>query len=414
MKHRFAFFAAALLLLSLCAPGAPAEDASALRVAWVRLTGPADSLIAYPTLEAESDAGRPITEKINAAIVKKARIDEYTRLMDTIREGSTGLRLEATYALSADAASGKGFISLVVSASGKMLSGRPSQVYYPMTFDLATGEELGFDALFSDPDAAKAFIEAYLEDQVAPTLSTYLENSALFPVPYDCFALSGRGHITFYYPHDQLSFLSGSAGAVSLRYSELWEHGLDTSPDGVPLRFVETETGVQPLLSSARSAVQQAGGDIAARCCAGLFPGLEGIAPVLGTLLSDLDGANAITLDSEYFPGGASVETENPLLRGTLLLTDENEALLTGLLSSRVDAPGVITGKTALTEAKAALGEPVAEIAIDEETAESCRVCPGVAAVYRFEQETAEAAYTLYADRDGVVQFIQLERHSRQ
>ena len=71
MKHRFAFFAAAFLLLSLCAPGAPAEDASALRVAWVSLTGPADSLITYPTLEAESDADRPITEKINAAIVKR-------------------------------------------------------------------------------------------------------------------------------------------------------------------------------------------------------------------------------------------------------------------------------------------------------------------------------------------------------
>ena len=112
--------------------------------------------------------------------------------------------------------------------------------------------------------------------------------------------------------------------------------------------------------------------------------------------------------------GNLLYEAENLGMKHPLLLTDENEALLTGLLSSRVDASGVITGKTTLTEAKAALGEPVAEIAIDEETAESCRVCPGVAAVYRFEQETAEAAYTLYADRDGVVQFIQLERHSRQ
>ena len=49
-------------------------------------------------------------------------------------------------------------------------------------------------------------------------------------------------------------------------------------------------------------------------------------------------------------------------------------------------------------------------IELDEETAETYLVCPGTAAVYHVEPQPEGSAYefTLYADSDGIVQFVRL------
>jgi hypothetical protein len=119
-----------------------------------------------------------------------------------------------------------------------MLSGRPSQIYYPFTFDLATAIWFPFDQLFTDPEGAKALYRKTIEDEIEPDLSTYLENNQLFPVPYDRFFLDGQDNITFVYENSQLSFLSGYSGAVSFNYGALADW-LDLSPDRVAAQISE-------------------------------------------------------------------------------------------------------------------------------------------------------------------------------
>ena len=257
-------------------------------------------------------------------------------------------------------------------------------------------EPVAFEDLFTDPEGAKAFIENYLEEDVEPTLSTYLENNQLFPVPYDRFFLDGNGNLILYYENSQLSFLSGDSGAVSFRYSELWDW-LDTSPDGVPLSVLSIP---EEYLGGMTMKEQMD------EFCMGVYPlwgfNMEGELGMSVEALTDLYPQAA---DSEYYPGGACFEVETAALRGTLILTDENEETITGVLSHRVDYFGIFTGKITLLEAEALIGqEPMARLALDESAAEIYRVCPGTAVIYKLNGYM----FALYADENGLVQYIKL------
>ncbi len=369
--------------------------------------GPEDSYVRYPELTTEDPAWQSGVEKTNQAIQEQANIPAYLRLLSTISPGSTGLKLDyelgALHGQAADGMGSEGFqlgnpyLSILFSAEGKMLSGRPSQVYYPMTFDLRTGEIMSFDQLFTDPDAAKERMEALLETDVEPTLSTYLENSQLFPVPFDRFFLDGFGHLIIVYENSQLSFLSGFSGSVSFRTSEL-------TP---PLAFAseELENYFDPFLTlptAERRAVawQMAHTlPIAARRTISLGDDLEKV----------LSGFHSTT-DSGYYPGGAYYEVEDANYRDTLILTDETEQTVTGLLTGRTDLMDIQTGKTPLADAEAFLSrEPTLRMEMDETLAELYCVCPGTASVYQLEAADGKhIVFTLYADTDGTVQFIKL------
>ena len=177
--------------------------------------GPSGSFVSYPALNSgEKPEAQALAEKINGYIQETAQIPAYLQLLSTLQAGGTGLSMD--YEMSARSVCETGgnlecapYVSLVFNAKGKMLAGRPSQVYYPMTLNMMTGEPVPFEELFTDPEGAKAFIEACLEEEVEPTLSTYLENNQLFPVPFDRFFLDGFGRLIIVYENSQLSFLSG-------------------------------------------------------------------------------------------------------------------------------------------------------------------------------------------------------------
>ncbi|MBQ7655189.1 MAG: hypothetical protein IJI53_09020 [Clostridia bacterium] len=407
-----------LLVLQFVSPGVASADGTGFEdlPAWRALPvyvmernieGPADSFVRYPELMTEDSAYQPSVEKINAAIQAQANIPGYLQLLSTISEGSTGLRMDyeigALCYHSADMPDGQSqlgnsYLSILFSAEGKMLQGRPSQIYYPMTFDLRTGESMTFDQLFTDPDAAKERIEALLETDVEPTLSTYLENNQLFPVPYDRFFLDGFGHLIIVYEQNQLSFLSGYSGSVSFRYSEL-----------IPqLNFssAELEGYFDPVLTASEetrlSFIQQMMRSlpVATRRTISLGDDLEKV-------LSDFRS----TTDSGYYPDGAYYEVEDANYRGTLILTDESEETVTGLLTSRTDLMDIQTGKTTLDEAIALIGaEPAIRLPIDETAAEMYRVCPGALALYTFTDDQGRPVqFFLYADEAGTVQYISLE-----
>ncbi|MCR4886074.1 MAG: hypothetical protein K5919_04080 [Clostridiales bacterium] len=365
-----------------------------------------ECFVRYPEFVSDDPALAPSLEKINRAILEKARIQDYVNLLPAFQMGSVGLRmnyrLTMTGFVDAEAKNIEGFdryVSILFSAEGKMLRGRPGQIYYPMTFDLLTGEEVTFDQLFFDPEGAKAFIETYLEENVEPALSTYLENNQLFPVPFDRFWLDQLNHISILYEADQLSFLSGRSGAVSFRYCELEDY-LDLTEDGIlahmPYRTfqsriddVQRQDNLLYLLSSGHLGLT------------------DRSTYLLGSPLSWVLKEYPPAADPGYYPGGACYEPEDADYRGTLLLSDEEEKVYTGLLTSRFEYGDLKTGFTSLADAINLLGrEPDAAYSVDADAAEMYLVCPGEAAEYRFDQADTPIVCTLYADENGTVQYI--------
>lgn len=371
--------------------------------------------VVYYQLETDDPSLNAAVKQINQAILDTSYIPEYRNLLRTVASGGTGMTIDTQVNASAGLyTTGKGYLALLTEAKGKMLQGPPSHAYYPMVFDVEHGEQVSFDDLFDDPQGARAYIETYLSQVVEPQLSTYLENHQLFPVPYDNFGFSTCGHLIFYYPHDQLSFLSGTSGAIAFRYSELWNY-LDTSENSIALQMASSGI-IQHQYDSDRNP-----GEVQAivQEYPLSMPGLGNILPSLGTIMEYVEKSHALTTDSGYYPGGAYFETETPELLGAYLITDTNESYLSGILTSRVDMFGIETGKTSLTEAKRLLGMPMAELPFTEETARMYLTCPGVAAVYTFESDhpihkgetgltTTRVSLTLYADESGIVQYIKL------
>ncbi len=380
-KQGFLWLVALMMTISFCAAAQASVIPDAVDAAVVamgnleeRAAGERD-YVCFPVLE---HAGEH-TDAINAQIQQKANLSAYQNVM-TFGTGSTGLRVDYEAVLQGD------ILSLVIIADGKMPVGRPSQVYYPMTIDVQTGEEIAFETLFHDAHGAIQYIEQVLENEMEERLSTHLENRSLFPVPYDRFMLDEKGGLTFFYERDQLSFLSGFSGAVYFRHSELMPY-YDLTEGSVLNRIMEKETED------------------------GFMAGL-GERNCIGLPLDDVLKKYRSTVDSEYYPGGALYEVEDARLQGTFLLTDESEEKVTGLLSSRLDDGGIVTGKTTLTEAIQLLGDGYVEMPMDENTAEAYRVCPGRSVVYTEKKDnqngSTKQSYTLYADEQDIVQYLKL------
>ncbi len=412
----------ALCFLLLCACSLPAAQATGkapLEITLKRVPGPTydqdGSMVEYPYLEANDPAFSFIAEKINTQIAEEARIPEYTQLLSTLRLSGTGLIMQSEIVQSQGAHNGEGYLSCLITAQGKMLSGPPSFVSYPLVFDLSTGDRVTFEQVFDDPEGAKQRIEQFLTDEIEPQLSTYLENNELLPVPWEQFAFSRNGLVTFYYPARQFSFLSGSAGAVSFRYSELWDF-LDLSPEGISMQLVSDGNGTHQYGWMVGQDVDTAA--IFERESSSTIPGLDPLLAICGDVEAARKNYYTFTSDSSYYPGGACLELEDPRLRGTWMLTDPSETTITGYLTSRVDAYGVMTGKTSLNEAVRLLGSPAGQLPLDENTARQYLVCPGQALIYTYQKESGHFLYsarcTLYFDQTDTLQYIKLEAERKE
>ena len=117
---------------------------------------------------------------------------------------------------------GRQALSLRLTAEGNLRFGRYDQIVRTALLDAETGEEIGLEAIFPDPDALQEFLDAYVEENVLEGLNTYLDASDLLPVPLDAVSFDDQG-VTFHYPTNRFRFFSGHAGAVQLQWYELRE-----------------------------------------------------------------------------------------------------------------------------------------------------------------------------------------------
>ena len=370
---------AGVLCLCLLFTGALAQEAEEILVSDFCVEGAADSYVRCPVLTIPQD--EELSAKVNQLIQTNACVSEYVHLISQITEGSTGLRMD--YAMTdAD----RPFVSIVFSVSGKMLTGRPSQKYYPMVIDMTTGEMITPDQVFLDDEEAMWALEAYMEEHVTDILSTHMENSDLLPVPFESFALDESG-ITFYYDASQLSFLSGYSGAVTVPYHEMAEY-LDISPNSVLGKMGIAESMIAP------------GEKTAERIAASAAEGKLGALPaVVGMNVKDAFDRFRSTIDAGFYPGGAYYEMEDSHLRDAVLLTDVDETAVTGILAKRISLWGIRTGITSRDEWQQILGKPQFTMEMGENDGSMYLLCAGTSDYYDYGEYTLQ----LHADKNGIL-----------
>ncbi len=378
--HRILCLTAALLVFaSACA----AEEAFQIGEEGLDLT---DSVsVHYPVLSGGGDA--ELLTKINSLIREKCRIESYITRMPSLLSGGS-LKAEWKGGLLGDV------FSCAVSASGAVESSRPTHVWTAASVDLRDGHGITFAELFTDEDAARETIKAYLEETVAPDLSAHLLNSELTPLP-ELFLLEQSG-LTLLYPVEQLSTLSDRAGDIRIGWNIL-KDVLDPDEDGIPARIgaqdaaVLTAQGAEKLRAMA---AEGAMADVPAR---------------IGDSMQELTDRYHTLTDWDGIEEGRLFALEGGCFRGVYLVTDNLTKDWKNSLVQRIRMDqgclwGLCPGETLRTEWLAALGEPDGTAEIGEEKAEANRLAPGTCDYYR----CGDYLLQLYGDTDGTLVSIVL------
>lgn len=345
--------------------------------------------VTYPALAGYPDAS--IQDTVNKAIYDTAQIETRLNTLNRLEEGGWGLQVNYKDTLV------NGILSVAVSAYGEMPGGRMGQTYSTVNYNLADGRPITVNDLFTDVEGAFSLMEQKMEEEVQPQLSGYLENDDLTPIPRDNFFLTPYG-ITFYYPQDQFSLLSGYSGGCSFDYYELKDY-LNVS-EGSVLGTL----GAGEFLSITP--------DTAARVAQDAAQGkLPGIGAVIGDSLIEKLDEYRLLVEPDYYPGGRFFETETPEMRGVWLLTDAltesyDQNLVLGLRADRINLYGIQTGITTIEAWRAALGQPQSSAEVDETTAEDYRLSAGTSDFYTF----GENKLRLHANAEGVLESVQLLR----
>ncbi len=345
--------------------------------------------VSYPVLQGHEDAF--VQTAINSTIFEKAQIQTRLDTLNNLAEGGWGLVVSYQSAIYGSV------LSVAVSAYGEMENGRMGHTYTALSFDMATGRQLTAEDLFSDAEGAFARMEEIMENDVQPILSGYTENNELTPVPRDNFYMTDD-YVTFYYPEDQFSMLSGYSGGASFGYYELVEY-LNLSEDGVLYGMGAADS--LEMTDNTASLINQA-------VTAGTLPG---VGAKIGDSLIQRLNEYRLLVDPDYYPGGRFFEVEAPEFRSIWLLTDAltesyDASQVLGIRADRLNLYGIRTGITTIEEWREALGQPESTLEMDESMASDYRLPPGTSDYYTFGGNKLR----LHADETGVLVSVQLGR----
>ncbi len=382
MKHRMILLCLLLMLtFTLVLAETPAVNDVALD-----LLG---SSIHYPQL---TGLNPTVQATVNAAIMEKGQINARLSRMAVL--GSAPVKLNVSYTYELDATNG--VFSCAILADGAVENSRATQVWATVNYDVRTGEEITFSNLFKDVDAATAFIESYLDEQVAPELSAHLAAGSLTPIPAE-FTISPTG-LTLYYDIDAFRTLSDQAGTVTILWSELREHlmldfGTILGDFGVDGHISLGEDGEYHIPDALQS---------------GSF---TGIPATLGQPMQELIDRYALLTDPDIYEGGRMIALEDGAFRGVWILTDAlteefDRSVVQGIRADRLNFYGLCTGDTTITWWREVLGAPDNTLTVDENRAESWRIVPGTSDYYIF----GDYRLRLHADENGILRSVFLTR----
>ena len=385
MKHRIL---ALLLILMFSLTFSLAEEVAVTDVG-LDLLG---SSVHYPQLTGLADEA--VQARINAAIMEKGRINDRISRMAALMNAPVKLNVSYSYTLNAILEGG--VFSCAILADGAVETSRATQAWSAVNVDLRTGEEITFADLFTDVDAATAFIESYLDEQVAPDLSAHLAAGSLTPIP-ETFTISSTG-LTLYYDIEDFRTLSDKAGTVTILWCELREH----------LRWGQTDV-LMAINANQHIALGEDGAlYIPEAVQSGAF---DGIPATLGQPMQELIDRYALLTDPDIYEGGRMIALEDGAFRGVYILTDAltddfDRSVVQGIRADRLNFWGLCTGDTTIDWWREVLGEPETTLVVDEERAESWRIVPGTSDYYTL----GDYRLRLHADESGVLRSVFLTR----
>ncbi len=255
-----------------------------------------------------------------------------------------------------------------------------------VTIDLETGEEIPFEALFNDADAAVSEMEAIIERDLLENISDYMEFAELLPMPKDVFSVNETG-LTIYYQDDAYRYFDGVSGSVTFYWYELADFIGEDSPVYALAVWEETQD------------VKQA-------------PGWFGDHEALGLnkLLGEAMKAYPLAEDPDYTRNTKVYTIERPDLRGYAVEipryadTADEETPIRAIRHSRISWNGLTTGRTARQEIIQKLGEPAEIRAYNEEQAADELFVPGDSLIYQLPDFTLE----LHLDEAGILSCVRL------
>ena len=385
MKHRIL---ALLLILMFSLTFSLAEEVAVTDVG-LDLLG---SSVHYPQLTGLADEA--VQARINAAIMEKGRINDRIARMAALMNAPVKLNVSYSYTLNARLEGG--VFSCAILADGAVETSRATQAWSAVNVDLRTGEEITFADLFTDVDAATAFIESYLDEQVAPDLSAHLAAGSLTPIP-ETFTISSTG-LTLYYDIEDFRTLSDKAGTVTILWCELREH----------LRWGQTDV-LMAINANQHIALGEDGAlYIPEAVQSGAF---DGIPATLGQPMQELIDRYALLTDPDIYEGGRMIALEDGAFRGVYILTDAltedfDHSVVQGIRADRLNFWGLCTGDTTIDWWREVLGEPETTLVVAEERAESWRIVPGTSDYYTL----GDYRLRLHADESGVLRSVFLTR----
>lgn len=334
-----------------------------------------ENYLRYPQLSGMADS--QLEKRINDEIVLLSKVTEHMVTLVTLGQTPWNLKVDYKADVTED-----GIFSAVLSARGKMGRERDGHAYTAFTYDLSTGERLALSDVFTNVEEAVERMEAIAEESLSEELNGYMEFSQIIPLPEESFTLNESG-ITFYYPREQFSLLSGISGACHFTREELsglWQE-----------RFEPQKLSKADMAQAIRQSVAE-----------GCLPQV----PVkMGQRMQEVCDTYRLLRTPDEFPGGKYFVMEDPLFRGALVISDALESkAVEGVQLKRGALHGLTIGTSTQEEWRNVLGEPEETIDFTENMAYDYNLPSGQVDIYHF----GENELRLHADEAGVLCAIQI------
>ena len=377
-----------LLILALSLTPALAEEEAAALTLTRQGLALGEGWVYYPQVEGMADEA--LLQTVNDALLQALDAQGLLTRLALTMQSPTPLRADYTVFLAEDV------LSVVMEVSGPVADERTTHQWRTVNIDLRTGQAITLDDLFTDAQAARAWLCDELEWELAPALSAHLRNNQLVPLP-ESFGLSDSG-LTLYYHIDQLCTLGDRAGTVHIQWS-LLRQWLDASAEGLPGRI-----GALSMITLDEGSAER----IRQAVANGSLPGIPA---VLGEKVQTCIDTYGLLIDPDLYEDGRLFQLQDGAFRDAYLLSDRisstwEESVVQGIRSDRLDLFGLCTGETRREAWLSLLGEPDATVTLNAERADSYRMAPGTSDYYQL----GDVRLRLHADEEGVLTSIILTR----
>ncbi|MDD4710695.1 MAG: hypothetical protein PHD27_05475 [Eubacteriales bacterium] len=370
-------FAVVFLSLCLAYAGTPlALGQQTAPVIELKSQQAGSSGLSYPYL-----TGLPnlfVQDKINLQISEKGSIVLHEATLNSpLLQGAQGVKVWSEQHILSSVGV-PAILSVVIFAEGKMPGGRLGYEATPMMFDLATGDEILSDALWTSREEAQEFFDKWVEEESSLNLNTYIDPDSALPVPIDYAVLTPYG-VDVHYPPNTYTLLSDRSGVFSFYFHEI-KTILNTAESSLLHRLDILADSQVTLLTKEKVMEAVAGG------------WLPGIGQVIGRKIDDVVAQYKELTDNEAFLSGEMYVLEDARFRD-IFLTVLDGTTVEGILARRMNLFGLVTGATTRQTCIEILAEPLMQITLDEPLARQYAMQTGTAALYRAGSHTLMLAF---------------------